>query len=167
MQMAKTLSRIALVLISAAAAAASDDVERRLVGTWRLVSYEDEPPSGPSVFPYGKEPKGLLIYDGTGHMAIQIMKQPHPKIASGDEENATAEEKQALFDAYVAYFGTYRVDAAKGVVFHHAEGDLADVFIGRDEARPFELKGDRLVITPTWTQDGRAWTGTRVFERVK
>src|ERR1041385_8392439 len=96
-----------LLLAAGAALAASDDVARRLVGTWRLVSYEDKPPSGPSVFPYGKDPKGVLIYDGTGHMAIQIMKQPHPKIASGDEENATPEEKQALFDAYVAYFGTY------------------------------------------------------------
>jgi len=38
-----------------------------------------------------------------------------------------ADEKLALFDAYVAYFGTYSVDAARGVVIHHVEADLSDV----------------------------------------
>src|SRR5262245_9345597 len=109
--------------------------------------------------PYGTEPKKLLIYDATEHMAIQIMKVPHPKVASGDEERVAPDEKQALFDAYIAYFGTYRVDAKKGLVVHHVEGDLSDVFIGRDEARPFQLSGDRLVLTPRWSQGGREWAG--------
>jgi hypothetical protein len=30
----------------------------------------------------------------------------------------------------VAYFGTYRVDPAKGIVVHHVEGDSDDVYIG-------------------------------------
>ena len=42
------------------------------------------------------------------------MKVPHPKVASGDDSKVTPEEKQALYDAYVAYFGTYRVDREKG-----------------------------------------------------
>jgi hypothetical protein len=29
-------------------------------------------------------------------MSIQIMKQPHPKAAFGDDDNVTLEEKQAL-----------------------------------------------------------------------
>lgn len=137
-----------------------------LVGTWRLVSYEDKPPSGAAVFPYGPEPKGLLMYDDSGHMSIQLMKRPHPGVASGDDSRVTPEEKQALYDAYVAYFGTYTVDAARGVVIHHVEADLADVFIGNDEERPFVLRGDKLVISPRWKQDGGEWHGTRVFERV-
>jgi hypothetical protein len=49
---------------------------RALVGSWRLVSYEDRDAAGAVVYPYGRSPAGLLkMYDPTGHMAIQIMKQ--------------------------------------------------------------------------------------------
>jgi len=138
-----------------------------IVGSWRLVRYEDRPGSGPAAFPFGKNPKGLLIYGPAGEMSIQIMKQPHPKVASGDEEKVTPLEKQSLFDAYMAYFGTYSVEAARGVVIHHVEGDLWSVFDGKDEERPFELSGDRLTIKTRWQSGGRDWTGIREFERIR
>ena len=139
--------------------------EASVVGTWRLVSYEDKLPGSPSVYPFGHDPKGLLIYDANGRMSIQIMKVPHPKVASGDDSQVTPEEKQALYDSYVAYFGTYSVNPDKGVVVHHVEADLADVYIGRDEERPFVLRGDTLILAPHWTVDGKEWHGIRVFER--
>jgi hypothetical protein len=78
---------------------------------------------------------------------IQIMKTPPgPPFASGDDEKPTAEEMKAAFTAYVAYFGTYTVDAAKNVVIHHVEGSLKPSFIGTDQPRPFILAGDHLTI---------------------
>lgn len=139
--------------------------EGSVVGTWNLVSYEDKAPTGESLYPFGKEPKGLLMYDAGGHMSIQLMKVPHPKVASGDDSQVTPDEKQALYDAYVAYFGRYSVDAANGVVVHHVEGDLADVYIGNDEKRPFVLRGDTLILAPHWKVNGEDWTGVRVFKR--
>jgi len=157
----------ALVLAFGAVATAARCDEPGIVGTWRLVSYEDKPPSGPSRYPYGEAPKGVLMYDDSGHMSIQIMKVPHPNVASGDDSRVTPGEKQALYDAYVAYFGRYSVDSEKGVVIHHVEGDLADVFIGSDEERPFVLRGDTLILAPHWKVDGQEWHGIRVFERVR
>lgn len=159
-----------LVAMSAAQAQdknAQDQDPAHLIGTWKLVAFEDRPDQGPPRFPFGTSPAGLLIYDSTGHMSIQIMKVPHPKVASGDDEKVTPEEKLALYDAYVAYFGTYRVEPARGVVIHHVEGDLADVYIGHDEERPYELNGDRLTLKPKWESDGKRWLGIRVFERVR
>ena len=138
-----------------------------LVGSWRLVAYEDRPSAGSPVFPFGKNPKGLLIYSSTGQMSIQIMKQPHPRVASGDEEKVTPEEKQTLFDSFMAYFGTYSVEPTRGVVIHHVEGDLWGVFDGKAEERPFELSGDRLTLKPEWDSGGRHWLGIRAFERVR
>jgi hypothetical protein len=166
-ELVRTMTFAATLVIALVPSSWAADAQPRLVGSWRLVSYEDKPAQGPSVFPYGAEPRGFLVYDATGHMAVQIMKQPHPKVASGDGHRVTPQEKEALLDAYVAYFGTYRVDGAKGIVIHRAEGDLYDLFIGRDEERPFELSGDRLVLKPRWSQDGQEWTGIRVFERIK
>jgi len=157
----------ACVLSFATFVRAEDKNAAAILGTWKVVTYEDRTAGQPPKYPYGEKPRGLLIYDATGHMSIQLMKMPHPKIASGDEEKATPAEKTALYDAYAAYFGTYTVDTKRSVVIHHVEGDLYDVFIGTDQERPFEISGDRLILRPKWTIDGTQWTGLRVFERVK
>lgn len=158
------LRRIALATLLATALCARAD-EASVVGTWQLVSYEDKSPDGQSIYPFGREPKGQLMYDAGGRMGIQLMKVPHPKVASGDDSNVTPEEKQALYDAYVAYFGRYTVDATNGVIVHHVEADLADVYIGNDEKRPFVLRSDTLILAPHWKVDGKDWTGVRVFKR--
>ena len=138
-----------------------------LVGTWKIVSYEDRAATGEPVYPYGRTPAGLLIYDATGHMAVQLMKTPPPDVASDDWDRFTVAEKVALFDGYVAYFGRYEVDPARKVVTHLPEGDLSRLYIGRREERHYELTGDRLVLSETWTQSGRAWRGVRVFARLR
>jgi hypothetical protein len=138
-----------------------------LVGTWKIVSYEDRNAADVVVYPYGETPAGLLIYDSTGHMAVQLMKTPPPDVASDDWDRFTVQEKVAMYDGYVAYFGRYEVDLARKVVTHLPEGDLSRVYIGRREDRHYDLTGDRLVLSETWNQSGKPWRGVRVFERVK
>lgn len=140
---------------------------RALVGSWRLVSYEDRDAGGAVVYPYGRSPAGLLIYDPTGHMAIQIMKQPPPDVAADDWDKFTVGEKVALYDGYVAYFGRYEVDTTRGVVVHLPEADLSRLYIGGREMRHFDVAGDRLVLSERWTQSGREWSGVRAFVRLK
>jgi len=136
-----------------------------LVGSWRFESYEDRDDRGTVVRPYGAAPAGLLIYDATGHMAVQIMKTPPPDVVSDDWDKFTAPEKVALWDGYVAYFGRYEVDVARGVVIHLPEADLSRLYIGRREQRHFALDGDRLTLSETWTQSGRTRNGVRVLTR--
>jgi hypothetical protein len=143
----------------------SDALQKQLIGTWKITAFEDRKdghdPNSEWTYPYGKNPKGYLIYDNTGHVMIQIMKTPPvPPFASGDDEKPTAKEMKTAFIGYVAYFGKYTVDAAKNVVIHHVEGSLKPSFIGTDQPRPFILAGDRLVIG-----DNKTWR--RVLERVK
>ena len=148
-------------------AAPGDLSGQKIVGTWRLVAYEDHLADGTVEYPYGKNPVGLLIYDATGHMAIQIMKTPHPEVASGDEEKVTTEEKGPLFDSYVAYFGKYTVNWASKTVTHIVESDLYAVYVGTSQERPFELKGDSLTLTPHWDRDGKTVQGIRAFRRAR
>lgn len=88
---------------------------------------------------FGDNPLGYFIYDSTGHVAIQVMENPAKK------------DPPVSF----AYFGTYKVDAEKGIVIHHVEGAIEGEgsaspkvrqYIGKDELRPFRLEGDRLFI---------------------
>jgi hypothetical protein len=61
---------------------------------------------------------------------------------------------------YVAYWGTYKVDEAAGVLIQHIESDVSNGYAGTEQRRPFHLVGDRLVIG-----DGKTWT--RVLERAR
>ena len=138
-----------------------------ILGSWRLISYEDRGPEGAIVYPYGRTPAGLLIYDATGHMAVQIMKVPPPHVASDDWEKFTVQERVALYDGYVAYFGRDEVDTLRGDVIHLPEADLSRLYIGQREVRHFTLAGDTLVLSETWTQGGKTWSGLRKFSRLK
>ena len=164
-RMLATFAVLALSTATASSHGAPDAAA--LIGSWKLVSYEDRDANSASVYPYGKAPAGLLVYDATGHMAIQIMTTPPPDVASGDWNLFTVKEKIALYDAYIAYFGRYEVDSARKIVIHLPEADLSRLYIGRREERHYELAGDRLVLAATWTQNGKTWSGTRVFQRLR
>jgi hypothetical protein len=135
-----------------------------LIGTWRLVEFADLDKDGNWQHRFGEPPRGYFVYDTTGHVHIQIMKVP--PLAAFPEANIaigrppSAEQALAAYSAYVAYFGTYTVDATKGVVTHHVEGSLAPEFTNTDQPRPFKLEGDRLEIG-----DGKTWR--RGLERVR
>ena len=158
-------------LFAALAAVAADSPgPQGLVGTWRLVSFEDVE-NGQTVRQFGDKPLGLFIYTADGHVAIQIANPANPScVATGKKSPAgrkddvavpecSPEQMQALFDGYIAYWGTYTVDLAAGVVIHHVKSDISNGYAGTDQRRPFRLEGDRLVIG-----DGKTWT--RVLERV-
>jgi hypothetical protein len=135
-----------------------------LIGTWRLVEFADLDKDGKWRYRFGEHARGYFVYDVTGHVHIQIMKAPplapFPEANLAEGKPPSAEHAIAAYAAYVAYFGTYTVDAEKHVVTHHVEGSLAPDFTDTDQPRPFKLGGDRLEIG-----DGKTWR--RVLERVR
>jgi hypothetical protein len=119
-------------------------LQKQLVGTWRLVSAEDKDPKTNKWVPFtfGNPPSGYFVYDATGHASIQIMTTPPQKIATPD--SPTPAEALAIFNAYIAYYGTYTVDQTNISV--HVEGALDPSQVGTDQVRPYQLRGDRLII---------------------
>ncbi len=141
--------------------AAQSEPTSALVGTWRLVEFWNRDATGKKEHPYGEPPLGYFMYDATGHVSIHIMRNP-PLARLGEDgwREASLEQMREMLDAYVAYFGTYSVDTARGVVTHHVEGELRRRYTGTDQERRFTLTGDRLVIG-----DGK--TNQRVLTRVR
>ena len=130
----------------------------QLVGTWRLISAEDKNPDTGKWVPYtfGNPPSGYFIYDATGHASIQIMTTPPQKIATPD--TPTPDEALAIFNGYIAYYGSYTVDSANITV--QVEGALDPSQVGTAQVRPYELSGDTLII-------GDQVTYKRTLKRVK
>jgi hypothetical protein len=136
----------------------TESSQSQLVGTWRLMSAEDLDPTTGKWIPYtfGNPPSGYFIYDATGHASIQIMTTPPVKIATPD--SPTPDEALAIFNGYIAYYGTYTVDAEN--IQHQVEGAWDPSQVGSDQVRPYELCGDTLII-------GDQKTYKRTLERVK
>lgn len=135
-----------------------ESLREQLVGTWKLISAEDVDPKTGKWIPYtfGNPPSGYFIYDATGHASIQIMTTPPVKIASPD--SPTPEEALAIFNGYIAYYGTYSVDDANISV--QVEGAWDPTQVGTNQARPYQLSGETLII-------GDQTTYKRTLERVK
>jgi Lipocalin-like domain len=141
-----------------------------LVGTWRLVSLEDVE-NGRTIRTFGEKPLGLFIFTADGHVAIQVANPANPACVVFSEKVSRArkvdspaprcspKQMQVVLDGYVAYWGTYTVDTAAGVVIYHIESDLSGRFAGTEQRRPFRLEGNRLVIG-----DGKTWI--RVLEKL-
>jgi hypothetical protein len=147
------VKRIAAVVLglalSCAPLLAAPPVKERIVGTWRLVSIENRDSADqPWEKRFGEQPKGLIIYDSAGHMAVQFEKMPAPsKFASGDDWKPTPDEARTAYLGYVAYFGTYTVDEAASTVTHHVEGSLRPSYLGTDQVRPATFEGKRLILS--------------------
>jgi hypothetical protein len=137
-----------------------------LVGTWRVVEFWDRDSVGaPKRYAYGEHPTGYFVYDPTGHVSIQIQQGPTPTTVASDRgedwfQTAAPEELRATVRAYRAYFGTYTIDRAAGVVIHQVEGDSRGLYTGSAQRRKFRLVGDSLII-------GNDSTARRVLVRIR
>ncbi len=132
------------------------DVTKRFIGTWRLVSIVSNGQTDPN---RGAHPTGLIYYDGTGHMAVQIMPdRPRPKYVG---PQPTPDEAKAALIGYTAYFGRYTIDERAGTVTHHRQGNINPGAIV-DVVRRYEFApGDRLILRPVENMNELTW------ERVK
>ncbi len=158
---------ILFLLLALTPAIVPAQMRNPLVGTWNLIAYEDTPEKGRTEFPWGKHPSGVLIYDDTGHMAVQIQRTPGDRSIAKSESKLTSADKLKLLGAYTAYFGTYSVVWEQMTITHHITGNLFPVYIGSDQVKGFALDGDRLTLNAKWTVNGKRWSGTRIFERMK
>ena len=138
-------------------------VRSRLVGTWRLVSYETvEPgPGGRRGKPYG-EAIGRLEYDAHGNMAGQVMRPGRARVEFG---GGAAQQVRAAYTGYIAYFGTYDVASDGTRVIHHVEGALNPSWIGGQQVRGLRFEGGRLVLTAEVMKGGRTMAHVLTWEK--
>jgi hypothetical protein len=146
-------------------------IASKFIGTWRLMAVEARRPNGevaPLPARYGTKPVGYLMYDSTGHVAVQIMRPDRQKFAVNDIDKGTPEELKAAWEGYSAYLGTYEINEAEGFVVHHVEISSFPNYVGSDQKRFYELSGDTLVLKPPQRQVGNEQLNMRItWQRVK
>jgi hypothetical protein len=106
------------------------------------------------------------MYQADGHMCATLTDGERPPWK--DAANPTDAEKIAYYDSFIAYAGTFRLDAEMSVVYHYPTIAWSPAFVGTTQARPFRLEGDKLIITVTGNLgDPRLEKRVLVWQRAK
>jgi hypothetical protein len=120
-----------------------ENLQRRLLGTWKLVSaVREEIPSGRKTDFFGPNPVGYLNYTLEGRMFALIV--------SGDRKRpvgavAAPSEIEALFKSAVSYTGKFSV--ADNEVTHHVDASMNEIWSGTVQRRTATFDGARLMLS--------------------
>ncbi len=138
-----------------------------LVGTWRLVSWENRSVADGGVsHPLGRDAVGYIMYGRDGYMSVVISRPDRARFAAGDLLGGSAEERAHAAETYVSYCGTYEFRGE--TVVHFVELSLFPNWVGAEQERLVEVAGDRLVLsTRPILLGGVLSTASLTWERVR
>ena len=94
-----------------------DGLKSSLVGTWELVSFTSHLDDGRSIEPWPNA-VGRTSYDASGNVAGLLIS------GRRNEADGRSSPPEAQ-DEFSAYFGTYHVDVAQGVITHDVSASLS------------------------------------------
>lgn len=153
---------VLLALLLPRAALAGDDAGNRLIGSWRLISFQvkvvgDETPPRDIL---GPRPFGRLILT-PGHAMAAYLSRSDRKQPTNEAEAA------ALLSSMVAYTGKFRLDGDKFITT--VDGAWNEIYKAQEQVRYFAVDGGKLTIRtpdgPSGLLPGKLTNATLVWER--
>src|SRR6185503_2314523 len=105
---------------------------------------------------------GRLMYDEAGHMAAQLTRPGRPLVT----RESTDKDRLAAAAGYVAYYGTYEIDASNGIVRHHVEGSTNTSWVGTTLVRYYDFSPDANRLTLSLKNAEARVTSTLTWERL-
>ena len=128
------------------------------VGTWELVSFTSHLEDGRSIEPWPNA-VGRVVYDSSGNVTGLLIS------GRRNEANGRSSPPEAQ-DEFSAYFGTYRVDIAQGVITQDVSASLSATRASRVLRRSFELNDDKLILGFATMRNGVLMTNRLVWKRI-
>ena len=114
----------------------------KVVGTWKLVSYEVEVQATGQKGPVmGEKPTGYATFLPEGRVFFVLTGEAR-KAATTDQERAE------LLGTLVAYTGMYSLEGDKWTT--NVEVAWNPEWVGTKQVRSFKLDGDRLLVLTPW-----------------
>jgi hypothetical protein len=152
--------------------AAQKLTKQAIVGVWRLVSIDYSGRNGALADPvFGPNPQGIIIYEQSGWMSVQIVTANRPVMISPATRTSgvvTAEDAKLAaraFDTYYAYFGTWDYNADTAVITHHLKSSLLPYETGLDYRREVMFDGVHLTLIARFQERGEERQRTLVWTR--
>ncbi|MFT6144964.1 MAG: hypothetical protein ACJAZO_002079 [Myxococcota bacterium] len=122
----------------------SDVVGAWVLGDFRITFSDDRP----SVFPFGEDAVGQILYAASGHMSAVLSRADRPAVSASRLEtagSAPADEKAAAFDSYLSYGGTWSVDGDD--IIHTVTHALTPNLVGQENRRHVTLGTDSVTLS--------------------
>jgi hypothetical protein len=142
---------------------AAAQTAEHLVGAWAWVSVETTGVDGTKSHPFGPNPGGLVIFDGSGRFAWLISQSGRTKFAANNREMGTAEENKSTVHGSLAFTGSYVV---KGdTLIFRIDASTYPNTEGAEQKRSITVTADELMWSNPATSRGAA--GKAVLKRVK
>jgi len=149
---------LALLLLIIAGPAVAQDAS--LIGTWKLVSFENRVDNEPPHF--GSPPNGLYQLHVRGRVMLVITGEGR-KAGTGDAERA------ALHKTMFAYTGKYLVEGKNLIIA--VDVSWNEAWNGTEIRRVFRMEGDKLFVetapAPSFNFPGKTSVVTAIFDRDK
>jgi hypothetical protein len=133
---------LTLVLFLIAVQPGFADDRAKLLGIWKIVSYELEAQATGKREPVmGKNPAGYIIFTPEGRMMTIITGE-------GRQVPKTDQDRAGLLNSMSAYTGMYRIEGDKWIT----KVDVAwtPARVGTEQVRHFKIDGDRLQVLSEW-----------------
>lgn len=124
------------------------EIAEKIIGTWQLVHSIEIDEQARKTFPFGEDATGYIIYDASGHMAVQICCRQRAAFAAAKFTGANATELAHIPKEYLAYFGKYKIDLENQLVRHFVEGSLFPNNIGKVLERKYHFYDDKMSLRP-------------------
>lgn len=140
-------------------------LDKRFIGSWRILSWENRDDTGAVSHPLGQAPHGLLHYAADGYMFVHIMRGDRAALSSDALFAASEVERAAAFASHVAYAGRWEI--RDGQMIHRLEVASVPNWVGGEQRRDFAfLDGDRLQLSASMEFDGRTVLARVTWQRL-
>lgn len=118
------------------------DDSSKLLGIWKLTSFEAEiQATGQKEPVMGQKPTGYVIFSPEGRAFFILTGE-------GRKPAKTVQERANLMNSLISYTGMYRVEGDKWIT--KVDVAWSPDFVGTEQARFFKVDGDRLQVLTTW-----------------
>jgi hypothetical protein len=154
---------VVLILFVIAVQPTFADDRAKLLGIWKLVSFEGEfQDTGERIDWEGKNPTGYIIFTPEGRM-MAVIEGEERKVPQTDQDRV------GLLRTMLAYTGMYRLEENKFITKVDVSWNPA--WNGTDQVRFYKFDDNRLVISTSWGPSqrytGRVSRALLNWERVK
>ena len=85
-------------------------IRERLLGAWRLLTWESIGDDGSVDHPMGTDPEGVVVYTPDGTMMTTLGRSGRAPITGGDMLAGPDAERLAAFGSFIAYTSRFRID---------------------------------------------------------
>ena len=109
----------------------------KLVGTYRLRSWENRRKSGETSYPLGPDAQGIINYAADGYMFVHIMAANRNAYSGGELFGGETGEIVAGANSHISYCGTYRIENDE--VVHTVHISSFPNWVATEQRRHFEF----------------------------